>query len=570
MAYSVLAKMAVGLRRFARERAGSIAPMFAILLVPMVVAAGMAVDVGRAVNARNNLQDALDATGLAISHLPSTTPAATVQTDAQQWIAANLHDGSIGPVTLTVTTGLQQVVLTASASVTTTVGAIAGISQVPIGSSTTVQWGMNHIELAMVLDNTGSMADDSKLTSLVSAAKSLVTTLLASNTTSDPEAVKIAIVPFSNTVNVGTTYGPSSVGGGQTAAATWLDPTAAAYDGSVYDLFTTNPYNGSAVNRFTLLKNMNLNWGGCVETRPQWVGGVDKSYDVTDTAPNSLYPGTQIVPYFAPDEPDGGSYVNNYLDDGVAANAPTATAWGPMQGNTSKYFPVANQVYTCQTYSSTGGCSKWKSATKYTNKVAASTGATSLGTGYNMGPNFGCGTTAMQRLTTSSTDLTAILNKMVATGDTNVPLGLFWGWMSITPNTPFADGVAYNTPNVTKIVIVLTDGANHSSTGVNNQNNSYYSGVGYQWQHLISTNTGSFTDPGLSMNDREAKICANMKAQGIVIYAVPVEVTDSTAQSLLQGCASSASNYINVTASSQLQAAFTNIAGSIGHLRISQ
>jgi hypothetical protein len=59
-----------------------------------------------------------------------------------------------------------------------------------------------------------------------------------------------------------------------------------------------------------------------------------------------------------------------------------------------------------------------------------------------------------------------------------------------------------------------------------------------------------------------------MKAAGIVIYAVPLEVTDSTAKSLLQGCASSSDKYLNVSSSSQLSTTFNNIAGSIGNLRI--
>jgi hypothetical protein len=103
----------------------------------------------------------------------------------------------------------------------------------------------------------------------------------------------------------------------------------------------------------------------------------------------------------------------------------------------------------------------------------------------------------------------------------------------------------------------------------NHQNGSYYSGVGYSWQHLISTDGKSFSDPGLSMNDREAKICANMKAKGIVIYAVPLEVDDKTAKSLLQGCATDADHYLDVSNASDLSAAFTSIAGSIGQLRIS-
>src|SRR6201999_4171743 len=109
---------------------------------------------------------------------------------------------------------------------------------------------------------------DNKLTSLVSAANTLVTTLLASNTTTDPSAVKISIVPFSNTVNIGSTY----------QSQTWMDPTASAYAGSNTDIFNT----GTTNNRFTFFSNLKTTWGGCVETRPQWVNGVDKSYDVTD------------------------------------------------------------------------------------------------------------------------------------------------------------------------------------------------------------------------------------------------------------------------------------------------
>jgi len=128
--------------------------------------------------------------------------------------------------------------------------------------------------------------------------------------------------------------------------------------------------------------------------------------------------------------------------------------------------------------------------------------------------------------------------------------------------------VPYGTANTLKIVVLVTDGQNTYTTGYNGGDNSFYTGIGYEWQNRISDNTGSFTNPVGALNDRLATICTNMKAQNIVIYTVPVEVTDPTIQSLLQNCASLPGNYINVTASSQLAAAFTNIAGSIGHLRI--
>ena len=543
-----LERLRQGLSRLFRGREGSVATIFAIAMVPIMLAAGVGLDMSRAMQNRQNLQDALDSTALALAHLPTTTPQATLNSKASAWLNANLNANQLGTVTLTVTPSTSQIVLDASAAVPTTLTQIAGYKTLPITAHSTVSWGVGHVEVALVLDNTGSMSDDNKLTSLVSSAKTLVATLLAANTTNDPSAVKISIVPFSNTVNIGASY----------RGQTWIDPTADAYDGTAYDLFKTNPYNGSPVNRFTLLDNLGVAWGGCVETRPQWVGGVDKSYDITDLAPNAALPGTRIVPYFAPDEPDDtysshghtyNYYANNYMDDGSPT---TGSGWADNQGNILKYYPVST---TSQGHTTTTNPNPLTGADPYVD-------------GYNYGPNFGCGVTALQRLTNSSSSLNTVLNNMVAVGDTNVPLGLFWGWETLTPNAPFADGVAYGTPNITKIVIVLTDGANHSSTNLNQNDDSYYSGVGYDWQHLISTNAKAFDDPGLSMNDREAKICANMKAQKIVIYAVPVEVTDTTAMSLLSGCATDSAHYLNVTSSSDLAAAFASIAGSIGNLRI--
>ena len=191
-------------------------------------------------------------------------------------------------------------------------------------------------------------------------------------------------------------------------------------------------------------------------------------------------------------------------------------------------------------------------------------------TGYPLGPNAGCGTAPLLRLTTNMNSVTSELNQMVANGDTHIPLGMAWGWHLLSPNGPFADGVPYGTAGTLKIVVLVTDGQNTYTTGYNGGDNSFYTGIGYEWQNRISTKTGSFTDPVTALNDRLATICTNMKAQNIIIYTVPVEVTDSTIQSLLQSCATSSSNYINVTSSSQLQAAFSNIAGQIGQLRIAR
>jgi len=502
------------LRQLFADRKGAIAPIVALLMVPLVLASGATVDVARAVAARGDVQQAVDATALALAHLPSSTSAAVLQSDAQSWMATELNGKTLSTLTVNATSTGTQITISAQASVPTFFAAMVGINQLPVNASSTVQWGLSNVELALVLDNTGSMAQDNKLPDLVSAATNLVNTLEASAGT-NTSALKVGVVPFSISVNIGSTY--------QTAS--WMSGTMPSAYGS--DIFTT------PTNRFTMLKQMGATWGGCVEDRPM-------PYDVQDTAPSTSNPATLFVPFFAPDEPDGTytlgrssyAYANNYLTD-----KSTDKTWQTQQGDPAKY-------------------------------TKAPQSGTSQMTGYTLGPNSGCGTAPLLRLTTNMSLVTSELNQMVANGDTHIPLGMAWGWHLLSPNAPFADGVPYGTANTLKIVVLVTDGQNTYTTGYNGGDNSFYTGIGYEWQNRISDNTGSFTNPVGALNDRLAAICTNMKAQNIVIYTVPVEVTDPTIQSLLQNCASLPGNYINVTASSQLAAAFTNIAGSIGHLRI--
>lgn len=523
------------IKRFAKSRAGSIAPATAVIatfaLAPVV---GVGIDVARGMSSRNSLQDALDSAALAVAHMPSGSSAADMKTKAQSWLTANLHDGSLGPVTLTLTQGTQQVDLSATSTVTTTLGSLGsfgGLGSLPVAAHSTVKWGLNHIELALVLDNTGSMAQDNKLSSLQSAATSLVNTLSTSATASgDANALKVGVVPFSMTVNVGSTY--------QTAS--WMT-------GVMPTQYGTDLFNGTTnVNRFTLLSKMGVTWGGCVESRPM-------PYDVQDTAPSSSTPATMFVPFFAPDEPDDYSiqYSNSY------------------SGNTAKkngtyYWDFYNN-YLSDGTSSTNFQTRQGSSTKYTSSPASGTHGYFGG---SIGPNAGCLIAPLQRLTTNMTTVKSKLNAMVAAGDTEIPLGMMWGWHLLSPNAPFADGTAYGTANTVKIVVLVTDGQNTYGTGLNGNNNSAYTALGYYWQNRWTSSSNTYSTPASYLDGRLAQVCTNMKAAGIVIYTVPVEVTDSGVKTLLSNCASSSDKYIDVSSSSQLQTAFDNIAGSISSLRI--
>ena len=73
-----------------------------------------------------------------------------------------------------------------------------------IDATPQIIWGMKKLELALALDNTGSMASSNKMTELKKAAQELLTTL--KNAAKKAGDVKVAIIPFDTTVNIGTSY----------------------------------------------------------------------------------------------------------------------------------------------------------------------------------------------------------------------------------------------------------------------------------------------------------------------------------------------------------------------------
>lgn len=504
---SVVGRMRAFARSFQRED-GAIAVQAALLAAPLMIAVFGVVDVSRASTAKMHLQDALDAAALAAARSTASTDS-QVQAIGEKILAVDLTGSDAVVTSSSFRIEGTEVVASAEAKVTTMVAGLWTDGDMTLGAETHVTRAINHIELALVLDNTGSMSG-TKLSSLKTAAKNLVDTLSeAASRSAEADAVKIALVPFSMTVKVGAGY----------ADADWMDRGAAPINGEIFHDATPN--------RFTLLSQMSTSWGGCVETR-------EAPFDVQDTAPDSSDPETLFTPFFAPDEPDtsNAGYVNNYLSDGSSSSD-----WKVRQGNTAKYK------------------SKPKSGTNSS-------------TGYVYGPNAGCQMQPVMRLTQDWDALKTSITNMNAVGDTNIPMGLVWGWHALSPNAPFADGVAYDTPKVQKIVLLMTDGENTNGSAGNN-NDSVYAGIGYVWQNRLGITGGNSTKRREAMDGRLATLCANMKARGVILYTVRVEVSNGTSN-VLRNCASTTDKFYDVQNASQLNSVFGAIAGSIQNLRLAR
>lgn len=506
-----------GLKRLWRCRRGGVAAPFAAVSIPIAFMLLGSWDFHHASQVRGSLQDAVDAATLAVGRSQEVDPL-KVQAIGYEILQGNLVNEKTTTLTgtgFTVSNG--RVTGWATAKVDAVAADIFLGDKINVRAEAQADRARNKIEIALVLDNTGSMAGD-KLATLKSAATTFVDEMeKAAVASGEAGVVKIAVAPFSMTVNVGADYKTADwIDGHLDSSSNPVAPLSPAHQ----EIFT------STANRFTLLKQMNVAWAGCVESRPM-------PYDVQETAPSTGTPATLFVPFFAPDEPDtsNGGFYNSYL-----ADAAGTSGWQQRQGK----------------------------PTKYNTTTFLRTGPNAVG--YDYGPNSGCKLAPVLRLTSDFSAVRTRLTEMTAIGDTNIPMGLVWGWHLLSPNAPFKDGVGYGTKGVQKVVVLMTDGQN-ANADTANSNDSIYSGIGYIWQNRLGITSGTAATRSTAIDSRLTLLCQNMKAQNITLYTVRVEVTTGT-NTVLKACATKDDMFYDVQKVSQLSDVFKTIAGSIQDLRL--
>jgi Flp pilus assembly protein TadG len=202
-------KLRQGIRKFRVAQRGNVVLTFALTLIPVMGLVGAAVDYSRANSARTAMQAAVDSTALMLSKDALGLTNAQLATKAQAVFSALFNRTEVNNIVLTPvfsnpSQGSFKLDLTATGLVPTTFTKIFGQANLAINVSAEVLWGIRKLEVALALDNTGSMASSQKMTNLKLAAHNLLTTL--SNAAKSPGDVKVAIVPFDTTVNLGTSY----------------------------------------------------------------------------------------------------------------------------------------------------------------------------------------------------------------------------------------------------------------------------------------------------------------------------------------------------------------------------
>ncbi|MGL4439540.1 MAG: vWA domain-containing protein [Bosea sp. (in: a-proteobacteria)] len=158
------------LKRFRRDDEAAVGLIFGLALVPMMGLTGVAVDYSRSAAVRNELQVAVDATSLTLAKDSVIETSAQYNTRAQIVFNANWNSRFGASLqSLTVTKGTDKFKVDAKARVDYAVMSIFGVTGGDVSATATSGWGLNKIEIALVLDNTGSMGWSNKMQELKKA-----------------------------------------------------------------------------------------------------------------------------------------------------------------------------------------------------------------------------------------------------------------------------------------------------------------------------------------------------------------------------------------------------------------
>lgn len=595
------------------DRRGNVAMMFGLAAIPFFAFGGLAVDYSRAMMVKNRLSSALDATALAVAGQTGQTEA-QLRTSANAYFLANYPDSELGtPSALQITFADRQITISATATVDTLIMGLIGYNTMTVEAEAEVKKSSNSLEIAMVLDITGSMSG-TPIADLRAAAADLVNIVIWED--QSQYTSKVALVPFSMGVNVGTyadaTRGPVAAGKTITnaqwftgtaktmASATKANPmvvTSNAHgfsngdtvyvssvtgwttlNNKIYtiDSATTNTFrlrlNGTLVSSSGYSGSYTANSGRirkCILTDCSvvvtannhgyengdeiYITGVNGMTQIRSATNTTWTVANQTTNTFSLVGTMGGTY-GAYTNGGTAWCTEAGCQWYAFtnaDGNKR-----VNQISTCVTERIGGN--------RYTD-AAPSTAF--LGRNYPP-TNAPCPTNTIVPMTSDKALLTTRINALGASGTTAGQIGTAWAWYMLSPNFAYlwpseSQAQPYGTDELIKIAIFMTDGE---------FNTSYCDGVIGKDQTSVgtadrnscnATNGNGFT--------QAAALCTAMKDEEIIVYTVGFNLaSNSNAANFLRNCATNSSHFFLASNGTALKDAFRAIAVDISNLRLSR
>ncbi len=507
--------------RFRANNSGTLAPVLAVAAIPMIMAAGVAVDYGNQVSVHARLQAAVDAAALAAGREANKSDQ-ELSRIAKDYFFSNFGTpANSGTPSMTLSANGNDVLVTGRVEVQNYLTKVAGFNTTIVSASSTVSKEATGLEVALVFDNTGSMGSQSRLTTLKIAAHDFVEILFGPRETAD--TLKVAVVPFSQFVNVGPSKGDNF----------WVDTGG-------QNTYSRTNFATSSWNNWRAWQSIrNRAWPGCVESR-------QGPLSVNDTAPDINNAATLFPPAFAPDEPGNNASTTYLRSNGT-------------DGTSSRYdYSYSNSYLNDSKGSGNTLAVRQSHQTKYNNVTLSTT---------SRGPDKGCNIQPIQALTNSKQPVLQTINNMRADGYTHVAEGVGWGLRVLSPGEPFTEGVSFDNEEITKAMVLLTDGEN-TFDSESNHNQSTYTAYGFLGEgRLGSTNYWTAVS---AQDTLLAQACNNVKAADIVTYSFAYNVPSATQRNLIKNCATSPEKYFDPPSNAALVASFQQIADELRRLHLSR
>ena len=186
---------------------GNAAILFALVLFPLIVAIGFALDMSQRLNADRHLQYAVDAAALAASRAiadQDVSEAEIIQIAENSFLAnveTDNKDVFCEDPMVSVDFAERSVEVSSICHLPTIFGVyFAGQDSMEIANMSTSRARLSKLDIALALDLSGSMSIGTRLPDLKAAAKDMAATLLASGTGED---VRIAFAGYADALNAG-------------------------------------------------------------------------------------------------------------------------------------------------------------------------------------------------------------------------------------------------------------------------------------------------------------------------------------------------------------------------------
>lgn len=620
-------RAAAGLKRraarFLRQTRGNVAMMFALALPVLLMITLGAVDIHQASKVKAQLQDALDAAALAAARSPYTDDVsinrvglAALKANMPGYFGETSGDAARFVLLDNRVTGDARVnvkVLVANI-VLPPYGKLLD-DYIPVGSRSEVLRASRNVEVAMVLDITGSMKG-SRMNDLKAAAKDLVDLVVQDQ--QSPFTSKVALAPYSMGINAGSyanavrgpLTGPTAIKGavwadGASRSISSISRASQAVVTAANHGLSNNQWVGlSGVSRMTKL-NGKAYQVQVVNSDSFRLIGANTNAESRDGAggvfTKCLYAGCHVA---VTSDNHGLADGEGVEISGVQGMTGLNTFWtatriddsrfrvplvGPGQADYTRGGSAQCGRDGCQVrvFTSEGGALRRLPASTCVSERAGADAFTEAAprSGSWVGRNYPhsnnpCLSDVITPLSSNAASLKSTIDRYAAVGSTAGQIGIAWGWYLVSPEfgalwSGASRPNAYDPRETLKVVILMTDGE---------FNNPYCQGVISQ----DASNDGSAGDPNYQINcspehggpfSQSVKMCEAMRQAGVVVYTVGFDLDKrrgssgvvTTAIELMEACATNKdTHFFQPDSGADLKEAFQAIGRDITRLRIAR